>query len=396
MEALFDSIWAWLILAALVLAGLYLATWRLGGRRSVLPAGERDLALEGVLALAAGRGDQAEALLAAAIENDPADPMPYLVFAVALLQRGEAERAARLLQGVLARRDLPAAFTRRAHEVLVEALARSNQTEAAASWARSLDEQIEEDLELLERRARLAMAARSYDTVAHLNARIERLDRGRARTLEALALAAEAEDLADAGRRDEALKLLKKAHARDAGLGVAWALDGELRLEAGDLGKARSALLEALTEQTRLGLVVFPVLEDAHISRGQVADYEAMLYQLLERRPQDPVTLWALGSHHWRRHHLDEAERVLGEAIEVEPSFWRAHRTLAAVAAERRGESPTLPPHRDPPVTRCEACGCEDVRGIVRCPTCAQVGRIVFRDGEPRARPEDLVEGVSG
>ncbi|MFH1809017.1 MAG: tetratricopeptide repeat protein [Pseudomonadota bacterium] len=383
MDALFESPWAWVVSGALVVALVYgaLLLWQRYTLPLTAPA-LRDPFVDGLVALAEGDLGAAGGSLERAIELTPEAPWSYLALGVLLCRQGDRPRAARLLQGVLARTDLPGPLAAAAHESLVEVLASDGRLAEAQAWARSLHQPAGMDAVQLERRARVALAARAHGMAHQLATQLERLDRDRGRLLAALELAARAEDLADDGKPAEALKLLKKARARDDSIAAVWALEGQLRLDQGDLERARHALAEAVVRERALALTVLPLLEDAHFERGKVADYEALLHELLERGPRDPLILWALGEHHARRNHLDEAGRVLDEALALAPDFELARQALQQVHARQHGQEPVTV-QGIVVRTRCAHCGTADVRGIVRCPACGFVGEILFASALP-------------
>ncbi|MBN2358642.1 MAG: hypothetical protein JXR83_04265 [Deltaproteobacteria bacterium] len=379
MDALFASHWTWLAIGVLAVMAIFgLVQWLGGSRRYERPDPNRDFLVESLLTLVAGDEERCERLLAQAIEQGRSEPRVFLAYGALLTRRGEAGRAARLFEGLLARGGLEPSIARYTHEALVEALVRGGRSEQALSWAARLAEPAHLDADRLERRARLALAARAYEVAESLALRLERLRREQGRRLVALCYAAEAEDKVDRGQRDEAVRLVRKALARDREAAAVWALDGQLLLEDGKLDKARASFLEALKLEAGLGIAVFPELEDAHIEAGQVADFEAMIHALLEARPHDPVALWALGSHLVRRRHLREGMTALGEAVETAPGFALARRELDRARAELEGRPEPIDDEPVDSTTRCSACGTSGVRGIVRCPVCAHVGTIVF------------------
>jgi len=379
LEALFATPWGWVIAGAILVAVFYGGTlWVDHRRRRPQPAPLRNDYIEGLLALTAGDRRRAEQRLASMAEAQPQEALVFLLFGALLTRRGEAARAARLLEGLLVRVDLDPSLASYCREELIAALVRAGRIKEAATWVRRLPTSSSADLELLQRRAGLAMAARAYDVAEVLGTRVERAAQAQGSRLIALSLAAQAEDAADAGDANEALKLVRRAIGKDAEAAVAWALEGELLLQAGKLEKARASFLEALKLEPRLGLAVFPPLEDAHMELGQVAGYEAMVESLLEVRPRDPIALWAIGRHWVRRNHLPEGIKALCDAVEEAPSFWRARRAVARARALQEDRSTPEVTGPTPSATLCSACGSVGVRGIVRCPVCGQVGTIVF------------------
>ena len=379
MDALFASHWTWLAIGVLAVMAVFgLVQWLGGTRRAERPDPNRDFVIESLLALVGGDDGRSEHLLAQAIEEGRSDPRIFLAYGAHLTRRGEAGRAARLFEGLLARGGLEPPIARYTHEALVEALVRGGRSEQAQAWAQRLAEPAHLDAERLERRARLALAARAYEVAEALAARLERVRRDQGRRILALCYAAQAEDKVDQGQRDEASRLLRKALARDRETAAVWALDGQLLLEDGKLDKARAAFFEAIKREAGLGIAVFPELEDAHIEAGQVADFEAMIHELLEVRPHDPVALWALGSHLVRRRHLRDGITTLNEAVEWAPGFALARRELDRARAELEGRPEPIDNEPTDSGTRCTACGTNGVHGIVRCPVCGHVGTIVF------------------
>lgn len=387
MDALFASHWTWLAIGVLAVMAVFgLVQWLGGSRRAERPDPNRDFVVESLLALVGGDDGRSEHLLAQAIEEGRSEPRIFLVYGAHLTRRGEAGRAARLFEGLLARGGLEPAIARYTHEALVEALVRGGRAEQAQAWAARLAEPAHLDAERLERRARLALAARAYDVAESLAARLERVRKEQGRRILALCYAAEAEDKVDQGQRDEASRLLRKALARDREAAAVWALDGQLLLEDGKLDKARASFLEAIKREAGLGIAVFPELEDAHIEAGQVVDFETMIHDVLEVRPHDPVALWALGSHFVRRRHLRDGIAALTEAVESAPGFALARRELDRARAELEGRPEPIESETSDGSTRCTACGSTGVHGIVRCPVCGHVGTIVFV-GVPAAAP---------
>lgn len=374
MDGLLNSPWFWALIWGSMGGGLfalvqYLPRWL----KPPASPDDPDHLLEALIALAADDRDRAASHLGQAIETHPEEPRSFLFYGVLLLQRGEVKRSCRVLEGLLARRDLAEGIAFQAAEVLVVALVRCGRLEAARHWLSRLAGQFRG--RGLERGVRLAAAARDYALARQLVAAVEHQDKAAGRRGRALLLAAEAEQRADEENPAEAMKLARKATTTDSACAVGWALLGQLLLEEGKLERARQAFREGLLLDPLMGVAIYPTLEDAHLADGRVADYEQMLQEILIRNPAEPVALWALGMHLTRRHHDEQGVAYLRAALDAAPEFVRARRMLA----EAVGEPIPAPARNDPGCTYCGACGTAGVHGIVRCPVCGQIGQIAFR-----------------
>lgn len=366
--------------------------WRRWGPRNKA-LNQQDFALAAFSAQLLQNPQQGQAALQQAIDSQPQDPHPFVLLGMWLSQTDDWRKAKILLSGVLARPQLDLQLRRLAQEFLLETLIRGGEFSAAAAeieqFAQALtprDDALQP--QTLGRYAELASGAQAYTLCHHLCARLEKIDPEQAQRIEALAYAAEAEQLADSGQNDRALKLVKKAQSRGAKDLVLSCLHGELARRQSDLGAARDAFFHAAVLDPGVILAAFPVLEDSHIEHGEVAEYETLLHKIIEATPHQSVALWALGMHHWRRQHLDEAQRIFQEAANDFADFAPIQRALKTIKeAQEHKDLHKSPPQQRQVVTRCDHCGREGVQAIVRCPHCHHVGAIHFAvDGCGKAK----------
>ena len=385
-DTAFDSFWTWAVIAAALIVAFYAVPWlwRHWQQKQRPETSHNDLALEAFACQLQRQNQDLRSKLEAAIELNPQDPKAFILLGLLLSQSGDWQRAEKILRGVLTRATLPTQQRWMAQVFLLECLIRSGDYAEAQQQGDTVKRFFDSHPELQDshhymRLIPLLAAARAYDLARTLRSKLEKISPQDSVEMEALIYASEAEDLVDLQELDQALKLIKKAKSRGADSLLLSCLHGELARRQGLLEDARDAFLDAVLLDPGIGLAAFPILEDSHIELKHVADYENFLHHILEQRPGEPVALWALALHHWRRQHLDEALRILQEAVAENPDFGPTQRALSSLQAGRECSDTFDNQAQTAQVsTRCTHCGAEDVQALVRCPTCKHVGHIHF------------------
>jgi lipopolysaccharide biosynthesis regulator YciM len=123
--------------------------------------------------------------------------------------------------------------------------------------------------------------------------------------------------------------------------------------------------------------LVLDRLETAYFERGRFSEMSQAYEELLSKNPDDARILFALARMHVKKGDLAEAGRVLGEALQLDPTFLSA-RALLVNVHRRLGDLGRALDEMEtllrgvPPEERfvCAVCGAASEEYWTRCPAC--------------------------
>ncbi len=340
------------------------------------------LVRRGVAEIAAEDHPAAAAALRDAVDEGPDEPALFLLLADELDRAGDASRAERTLEVLLARRDL-AAVDRAAALLLLariderrgfleEALARCRQAiSEAPEWSAPLvaAEQIET------RMGRLEEAIATAEKLAGV-------DRERGRLVAARRRVLLARELLALGKAREAEREAERALAQARSLAAAEITLGDALFQSKDVKRAREAWLSAARAAPQLAPLVVDRLEEVgeRAAGREVARQFAL--EALSRDPSGPgawrLACW-LADDALRRGQVPDARASLEKAERLAPHSAMAARLRARLAmledgvagrslAQLREAWEEEGPACDP--WQCQRCGHRVREFEWRCPSC--------------------------
>ncbi len=352
--------------------------------RPVRDAGgpSRTLAERAIAEIVAEDHPAAAAALRHAVEGGPGEQDLYLLLADQQLRAGDAARAARTLEVLLARRDLPdrtraAALLLRARGLecagdLEAALAGCEEAAAAArDWAPPL-------VALEQLQSRLG---RLRDAVA-TGGRLAAIDRERGRLISARRRVLLARELLADGLPREAAREAERALAESRPLPAAEMALGDALYQSRDAKRAREAWLRAALESPALAPLVVDRLEDLEAPAGGRDAARQFARDALSRDPEGPAA-WRLAG--WladdalRRGQVAEARGAVERIEQLAPRSSAVPRLRGRLALLEDGTTSralvALRTHwegtggwGDP--WRCQRCGLSVAEFEWRCPSC--------------------------
>ncbi len=254
----------WLLLG--FLAGVLITTFALSGARRLEPGSKRGgphkKAIDAALArLAAGHHTAAAASLRQATELQSGDDAIYLLLGEELRRAGDASRAERVAEILLARRDL-AGELRSAAWLLKGRLLEGAQREdeALAAYAKAVDSDTKELAPLIAQ-GRLFSRLRRWEEAIRVGEAVTRLDPERGRLITARRRALAAREYVAEGRAKDALREARRAVEAEPQLAAAQMSLGDAHLQLGEPRKARESWHEAAKRAPWLAPAVLERLE---------------------------------------------------------------------------------------------------------------------------------------
>jgi lipopolysaccharide biosynthesis regulator YciM len=263
--------------------------------------------------------DRAETLLAQAVRIDSGGVESFLALGRLFRMRGEVGRAIRIHQNLLLRSDLTPA--QRVH-VLGDLAADFKQGGFLRRAIASYEEVLARDpvnIAAMRALVSLLVDAREFSralTVQRLLARRagEKRGPGEAEIYVEMAVAAR-----DEGRNDDARKFAKRALRKCKTLLRGWVVLGELEAERGRNKAAIAAWCRATELDAASGALVYPKLEIAYAALDRRPDFEKLLRESLESRPDDRAARMALARSFASRGEVDAAVAELHEVAKHAP-----------------------------------------------------------------------------
>ena len=291
-------------------------------------------------AAVAGDWSAAETWLERIVQVDSTDLDAYHALARLYRSQGAIDRAIRMHQNVLLRRELG---RKERAEALLE-LARDFDAggfgeRAAAGYEEVLDAQ-PRNREALRRLVVLLREQRAYDRALALVKRLRRLDREAADAAELETLVSLARSQMDEGDADAARSTLKRCLRRHKTSGLAWSMLGDLEAERGRDARAINAWRRALAAEFSMAETLLPKIEAGFAARGKASAYEDLLRSTLEAQPSASAPQIALARSLRSRGQTREAIEELSRAVERTPNGVALHVELGrqVLEAEEVGE----------------------------------------------------------
>jgi lipopolysaccharide assembly protein B len=333
------------------------------------------------------------------VEEDVSDVEPYFAIGCLFRVKGEHERAVRVHQAVILRRDADLDTKQRArYELGLDFLAAGFRRHAARAFTEIVehDEKAAGALKALWR-----LHEEDGDAAAALDAyRRMCAAEGSApdRTVEAHLLAEAAATDARTGALEAARQKLLEADGLDADNPHVLTTFAQLERARGEVSEAASLWARALRAAPELAPWTYPRLEEAFFECGRAAEVGELLDRLLAAKATIPLRLCRARLTAARD--PAEAARELGDLCAEAPALLPArdelgrlllqHGTLEAVRAEYESLLGAI--KRLGRGYRCEACGHAMADLFWRCPGCGAWGtvRLVWgrRAGEGAAPPK--------
>ena len=359
--------------SAIVLLLLFLV-WVLLGRRRL--EREQTPYVDALDALLSGDRKGALEKLRAAVRVDSQNVDAYLKLGNLLREEGDIDRAVKVHKSLTVRSLSPA----QRREVL-KALASDYLAAGKYSQARHLVETVlshnRKELWALEMLLTICEERGQWDTAFDVVKQIQQLRGKDDRELLGLYKVYAGQALDAAGEHHRARLKYKEAIRIDARCTPAY-------LSLGDSYAAERRLDDAITFWRKLmesvpehAYLSFPRLERAHFELGDFSSMAHIYEDLIERRPGDLRSLFALANIMEKMGKSDEAVRLCRRALELDPDSQQARRCLVtcyhatgddsraveyALELAERSASGVL--------FRCTVCGHESDDALWRCPQC--------------------------
>jgi len=342
--------------------------------------------------------EQAATELGKVVEEDVSDVEPYFAIGCLFRVKGEHERAVRVHQAVILRRDADADTKQRArYELGLDFLAAGFRRHAARAFAEILDHDghhagaLKALWRLHEEDGEAGEALLAYRRMCEA-------EKGAPdRTVEAHLLAEVAAAEARTGAHEAARQRLLEADGLDPDNPHVLSTFAQLERARGQVADAASLWARALKAAPDLATWTFPRLEEAFFEAGRSAEVAGLLDGLLATKATVPLRLCRarLAVARDPRQAADELRALLGEAPALLPAraelgrLLLKHGTPEAVRAEYEALLESL--KRLGRGYRCASCGHAMADLFWRCPGCGDWGtvRLVWgrRAGEGAAPP---------
>jgi lipopolysaccharide biosynthesis regulator YciM len=302
--------------------------------------------------------DEAEKMLLAAVRLDSEAVEPYLALARLLRTRGEIGRAIRIHQNLLLRLDPSSKY---GCEALAGLAADFRQGGLLRRAIASYEELVSRDpkrVEALRMLLRLHAEVRDFARAIQVAKRLARIEGGDGARAEAELRVQMAETALAEGRSDDARRAVKQALRKDKQNVRAWIVLGDLEAER-DRAKAALAAwarvpaidrrsgpkvypqLEATYPalDRRSGPQVYPQLEATYAALGRPREFEVLLRELLDERPDDSGARLALARTLAARGDADDAVAELRRILGSEPDDVEARSTLGRLLLSEHREA---------------------------------------------------------
>ncbi len=325
------------------------------------------------------RGDKDEALRAftETVEIDTDNVDAYLHIGNLLRERGEALRALHIHRELAVRAGQTPSQQRTAREALVLDLITLGRPEEAIDEAlelRELDRKNGRSLHVL---LRAHEAAGDWDRAFEVRSELARANGERENGALARYRAAAGESFLRAGKTREAERQLKRALRLDKDHPAALLRLGDICYRRDHRERAVVLWKGLALTHPHLAHLVVGRLETAYFERGRFSDMSQTYEELLARNPRDARIYLALARMHIKKGGLDEACRVLGHALEIEPDSIEARLLLVNVHRRLGDLSRALDEMETilrsvPRADRftCDSCGAASEEYWTRCPQC--------------------------
>jgi lipopolysaccharide biosynthesis regulator YciM len=286
---------------------------------------------------------EAEKMLLAAVRLDSEAVEPYLALARLLRMRGEIGRAIRIHQNLLLRLDPSSKYGCEALAGLAADFRQGGFLRRAIASYEELLSRDPKHVEALRMLLRLQAEVRNFARAIQVAKRLARLEGGDGARAEAELRVQMAETAGAEGRSDDARRAVKQALRKDRQNVRAWIALGDLEAERDRAKAALAAWGRVPAIDRRSGPRVYPQLEATYAALGRPREFEGLLRELLEERPEDSGARLALARSLAARGDTDDAVAELRRILGREPNDVEARSTLGRLL---------LSEHRDPDATK--------------------------------------------
>ncbi|HEY7727596.1 MAG TPA: tetratricopeptide repeat protein, partial [Candidatus Eisenbacteria bacterium] len=327
------------LLAGGLLALIGWAAWTISRAHEAPRARAEDSAYHRAMnSLLAGDKEAALVELTEAVREDSDNIDAYIHLGNLLRERGEAERALSLHRELTVRSGRTASQMTAVREGLVLDLIDLGRAAEAAAEARSLHELDRRNATTLRLLEKAYEAAGEWERAYEARAERHRLSGERDTGALALYRAAIGETLIRSEKLEEAKHHFKEALRLRRNLPAALLRLGDIYYRSGRTERAL-VLWRGLTDtHPDLAHLVLGRLEAAYFEKGRMSEMGRAYEEILSKNPRDARTLVALARMHVKKGELAEAQRMLIEALEVDPHSLAARLELSNVR-RRRGRS---------------------------------------------------------
>lgn len=353
--------------------------WALG--RNPRPAGDPET-LSGLSHLANENPDRAIAALTKAVERDPEAAELNLTLGALFRKRGEIDRALRLHESVLARKELRSDLRTQALYELGQDCLKAGLLDRAEELLREASQHASHAVVALELLLQIHELLGDWRPALDAASRLEAL-KGQSLALQRAHYACELSDLASQdGREEEALRWARKALETDPGCVRASLCLGRLEEARQHWQDALAAYLKVPEQDARFLPEVLPAIERVCAASGEVDTFRQFLDKVEVQHGLDS-SVWLA-----RAHQLPDANAqalYLADKLAQRPS-WRglvqflslpvagdAGRLSRPVQAFRESLVKVLDKR---PRYHCSHCGFAPSLLFWRCPSCKQWGSV--------------------
>jgi lipopolysaccharide biosynthesis regulator YciM len=321
----------------------------------------------------------AERALAEAAREDSSSTEVYLALANLCRARGEIGRAIRIHQNLLLRKDLEVSLHREALLGLaLDFRAGGFLRRAAASFEELLEMDPKNPLGLRELE-RIRVESGDWEEAIRIRHRLGDTDPATPRILAHLWTGL-GRERSKTGRDAEARKAFRRALAHDRRCAEAYIALADQKLRDGKLRKAIGLWRRAVALHPAIGSLLYPRLWEGYLALGDLAGFETLLNQQLEREPGDrEASIW-LSRVVIRLERVDEGLTILRGLLERFRGAMLVHAEIGRVLLRERRDFEAIkcfeelldhiPANRQR--LRCRSCGAPENELRWRCLQCGE------------------------
>jgi lipopolysaccharide biosynthesis regulator YciM len=382
----------------LLVVGTLLGRYYTPDRRPLQQAAEEGRSyVRGLVEVLDGNRDGAIDQLVSALQQNSKNVEAYFALGMLFRQRSEHERAVRVHQALLVRRDLDNKTRLRVHRQLALDFHSAGFPRRAIKALEYVVSKDRKSLEAWRELAELYEQTGQWERTAAARRRLGRITGEDTGPLQAHLGAALASEQLDQDQPDAARKSLKRAVAACAGSVHVLHVLARYQQRRGNAGAAAKAWEKALRLAPDLAAYFCARLQSSYAELKKPRQLERLLSDLQRRHP-DNIHLRLAHARHEATRDPEGALAALTALLDENPSLLPARKAAARLVLERgepeevrRSLSDLLEVlDRADRGYRCGACGRADEDLFWRCPACSAWGsvRVAWgrRAGEGRAR----------
>jgi lipopolysaccharide biosynthesis regulator YciM len=384
----------------LLIVGTLLGRYYAPDRRPLMRAAEEGKAYaKGLVELLEGDPDGAIDEITSALKKNAKTVEAYFALGTLFRNRGEYERAVRVHQAILVRRDVDKKTRLRVHQQLAldfKAAGFPRRAVKALEWIVTQDKKrvdtFRELAALYEETAQWERAAGAHKRIARLTGE----KGGEHARIQAHLLAQLAGELVDAGKLAEARKQIRRALAANAESVHTLHVFARYQEKRGDHAAAAKLWERCLRLRPNLAAFFAPRLENALFELGRLEQLERILTELVRQHAGNAHLRLAYARFDARRNPeraLAELTSLLAEA----PGLLPARREAARLVLERNDPGEIRRAFEDMVGLleradrgyRCEACSHTQQDLFWRCTSCGAWGSVGVQWGRRRGEASD-------